>query len=72
MYPYSNYSNIILDNWQVFGWKNAHTKLFIWNRGLTCIQIQILDFEVKVQGKMSLTSAYDPMFYNQTHRDQIS
>ena len=36
------------------------------------IQIQILDFEVKVQGKMSLTRAYDPMFYNQTHRNQIS
>ena len=38
----------------------------------TCIQMQIFDFEVKVQGQISLTRAYDPMFYNQTHRDQIS
>ena len=30
------------------------------------------NFEVEVQGQMSLTGAYDPMFYNQTHRDQIS
>ena len=39
---------------------------------LTCIQIQIFDFEVEVQGQMSLTRAYDPTFYNQKHRDQIS
>ena len=39
---------------------------------LTCIQIQIFDLEVEVQGKMSLTGVYDSMFYNRTHRDQIS
>ena len=108
----------ILFRWLTGFWmeKNAHTKLFIWNRGqksrskvlkcvialslaekyiysflcimsiliclwwrkklqldnLTCIQIKIFDFGVEVQGQMSLTGAYDPMFYNQTHRDQIS
>ena len=34
--------------------------------------MQIFDSDVKVQGQISITRAYNPMFYYQTHRDQIS
>ena len=62
IYPFLCIMSILICLW----WKK---KLQLDN--LTCIQIQILDFQVKVQFKISLTRAYDPMFYNQTHRDQI-